>query len=162
MFAYAYAIFHSPSYRSRYAAFLKTDFPRLPLTTDLALFRKLCGLGEALVGLHLMERDGTALARFPVKGSNEVEKVRYEPEAEGGRVWINATQYFAEVPEDVWAFHVGGYQVCEKWLKDRKGRVLDHGDLKHYCRVVAALGDTIRLMAEVDEVIDASGGWPLT
>ena len=162
VFAYAYAIFHSPSYRSRYAAFLKTDFPRLPLTTDLALFRKLCGLGEALVGLHLMERDGTALARFPVKGSNEVEKVRYEPEAEGGRVWINATQYFAEVPEDVWAFHVGGYQVCEKWLKDRKGRVLDHGDLKHYCRVVAALGDTIRLMAEVDEVIDASGGWPLT
>ncbi|HEY3270015.1 MAG TPA: type ISP restriction/modification enzyme [Geothrix sp.] len=65
-------------------------------------------------------------------------------------------------PEEVWSFHVGGYQVCEKWLKDRKGRVLDHSDLKHYCRVVAALGDTIRLMAEVDEAIETAGGWPLT
>lgn len=161
VFAYAYAVFHAPSYRSRYADFLKIDFPRLPLTSDLALFRKLCGLGEALVGLHLMERDGAAPARFPVKGGDEVEKVRYEPSAEGGRVWINATQYFADVPEEVWAFHVGGYQVCEKWLKDRKGRALDHGDLKHYCRVVAALGDTIRLMAEVDEAIETAGGWPL-
>ncbi len=162
VFAYAYAIFHAPSYRRRYAAFLKIDFPRLPLTSNLALFQKLCGLGEALVGLHLLERDGAAPARFPVKGGNAVEKLRYEADAEGGRVWINATQYFAEVPEAVWGFHVGGYQVCEKWLKDRKGRVLDHGDLKHYCRVVAALGDTIRLMAEVDGTIEAAGGWPLT
>jgi predicted helicase len=161
IFAYAYAIFHAPSYRSRYAAFLKIDFPRLPLTSNLALFRKLCSLGEALVGLHLMEREGAALARFPKTGSNEVEKVRYEPGEEGGRVWINATQYFADVPEDVWAFHVGGYQVCEKWLKDRKGRVLNHEDLTHYRRVVAALGDTIRLMAEVDAAIEAAGGWPL-
>lgn len=162
VFAHAYAIFHAPSYRSRYAAFLKIDFPRLPLTSNLALFRQLCGLGEALVGLHLLERDGATPARFPVKGGNAVEKVRYEPGTEGGRVWINTTQYFVDVPEEVWTFHVGGYQVCEKWLKDRKGRVLDHGDLKHYCRVVAALGDTIRLMAEVDEAIETAGGWPLT
>ena len=161
VFAYAYAIFHAPSYRSRYAEFLKIDFPRLPLTSDLTLFRTLCALGEALVGLHLMERDGAAMAHFPVKGSNEVEKVRFEPEAEGGRVWINATQYFADVPEDVWAFHVGGYQVCHKWLKDRKGLVLDHGDLNHYRRVVAALGDTIQLMTQVDEAIEEAGGWPL-
>lgn len=161
VFAYAYAIFHAPGYRSRYAEFLKIDFPRLPLTSNLALFRQLCGLGEALVGLHLMEHEGATPARFPIKGTNEVEKVRFEPGTEDGRVWINATQHFAGVPEEVWDFHVGGYQVCEKWLKDRKGRVLGHDDLQHYCRVVAALGDTIRLMGEVDEAIQAADGWPL-
>ena len=72
-----------------------------------------------------------------------------------------ATQYFADVPEDVWAFHVGGYQVCQKWLKDRKGRTLSFEDLHHYQGIVAALGDTIRIMAEIDQVIEIHGGWPL-
>jgi hypothetical protein len=62
----------------------------------------------------------------------------------------------------VWNFHVGGYQVCQKWLKDRKGRALSYDDLTHYRRVVGALGETIRLMARVDETINAHGGWPLT
>ena len=61
----------------------------------------------------------------------------------------------------MWAFHVGGYQVCHKWLKDRKGRTLSYEDLAHYRQVVGALGETIRLMGAVDEVIDAHGGWPL-
>ena len=34
--------------------------------------------------------------------------------------------------EDVWNFHVVGYQVCEKWLKDRKDRTLSPDDLTHY------------------------------
>ncbi|MBI5042566.1 MAG: DNA methyltransferase, partial [Nitrospirae bacterium] len=41
MFYYTYAVFHSPTYRTRYAEFLKIDFPRLPLTSDLALFKTL-------------------------------------------------------------------------------------------------------------------------
>ena len=67
---------------------------------------------------------------------------------------------FRGVPEEVWNFHIGGYQVCHKWLKDRKGRTLSADDLNHYHRIVIALHETIRLMQEIDEVIDQHGGWP--
>jgi len=76
-------------------------------------------------------------------------------------VYINKTQYFEGVAPDVWEFHVGGYQVCQKWLKDRKGRALTNSDIKHYQRVVAALAETITLMERVDAAIDECGGWPI-
>ena len=60
----------------------------------------------------------------------------------------------------MWSFHIGGYQVCEKWLKDRKGRTLSKDDIAHYQKIVVALSETIRLMAEIDYVIDQHGGWP--
>ena len=65
------------------------------------------------------------------------------------------------VREDVWNFHIGGYQVCEKWLKDRKGRILTKDDLSHYHKIVISLAETIRLMKEIDVVIDQHGGWPI-
>ncbi len=158
-----YAVFHSPEYRERYAEYLKTDFPRLPLTGDTALFRDLCRLGDELVGLHLMERTAPRLPDFPQPGDNVVSDVRYAPPTPNdpvGRVYINATQYFAGVAPEVWEFHVGGYQVCHKWLKDRKGRTLSYDDLNHYRRVVGALSETIRLMSAIDDAIEAHGGWP--
>ncbi|HVB73513.1 MAG TPA: type ISP restriction/modification enzyme [Ktedonobacteraceae bacterium] len=164
IFHYMYAVFHSPAYRERYAEFLKIDFPRLPLTSNVDLFRALCGLGERLVGLHLMEKYGQAMPNFPEKGNDTVEKVEYTSSADrpgSGRVWINKTQYFDGIAPQVWEFHVGGYQVCHKWLKDRKGRALTYGDLKHYQRVVAALAETITLMEQVDASIDECGGWPI-
>lgn len=164
VFDYMYAVFHAPTYRSRYAEFLKIDFPRLPLTSKPALFRALCALGSELVGLHLMERHAPAVTGYPVAGDNTVEVVRYTEPIEGtasGRVWINREQYFENVPPEVWAFHVGGYQVCQKWLKDRKGRKLTYDDLTHYQRIVSALAETIRLMAEIDLVIEEHGGWPV-
>ena len=80
-----------------------------------------------------------------------------------GAVWINKAQTagFRGVPEAVWNFHIGGYQVCEKWLKDRKGRTLSAEDIEHYQRVVVALNETIRIMAAIDAVIEAHGGWPI-
>ena len=135
VFDYMYAVFHSPTYRSRYAEFLKIDFPRLPLTSNAELFRALCSMGSELVGLHLMERHAQAVAGYPVAGDNMVEAVRYTEPGQGadkGRVWINREQYFEGVEPEVWNFHVGGYQVCQKWLKDRKGRRLTYNDLTHY------------------------------
>lgn len=164
IFDYLYAVFHSPTYRSRYAEFLKIDFPRLPLTSNADLFRKLCHLGAELVALHLMERHSRPLTRYPVAGDNTVEAVRYTEttaDAPQPRVWINKTQYFEGVPPEVWLFHVGGYQVCQKWLKDRKGRQLTYDDLTHYQQIVAALAETIRLMQEIDEAIEPAGGFPI-
>ena len=164
IFNYMYAVFHSPTYRTRYAEFLKIDFPRLPLTSKVDLFRELCQLGERLVAFHLMEKFGKITARFPESGSNMIEKISYtvDPkEPEKGRVWINKVQYIEGVAPEVWEFHVGGYQVCEKWLKDRKGRQLTFSDLQHYQHVVAALAETIALMEQIDETIEAYGGWPI-
>jgi predicted helicase len=164
IFNYIYAIFHSPTYRQRYAEFLKIDFPRVPLTASPDLFRKLCFLGEELVALHLLESPQVTqlLTHYPVAGDNFVEKgfpkfVVYE-EGQPGYVFINKTQYFEGVPKEVWEFRVGGYQVCDKWLKDRRGRQLSFDDLMHYQKVVVALAETMRLMKEIDKAIPS---WPI-
>ncbi|MGI9106563.1 MAG: type ISP restriction/modification enzyme, partial [Pyrinomonadaceae bacterium] len=165
VFAYMYAVFHSPTYRSRYSEFLKIDFPRLPLTSQAPLFRRLCAHGARLVALHLLEERAPALASFPIGGTNIVEQVRYTAPGEGGtsegRVYVNREQYFANVAPEVWNFHVGGYQVANKWLKDRKGRTLAYDDLAHYGQTLAALAETIRLMSAIDADVAAHGGWPL-
>ncbi|MFZ0051799.1 MAG: type ISP restriction/modification enzyme [Desulfobaccales bacterium] len=161
VFSYVYALLHSPTYRQRYAEFLKIDFPRIPMTCNKALFKALVGQGAELVSLHLMEspRLDNFITRFPVSGSQVVEEVRYEENAR--RVYINAEQYFEGVPAEVWAFTIGGYQVCRKWLKDRKGRPLSSDDLHNYQKIVVALTETIRLMEEIDVAIATHGGWPI-
>jgi predicted helicase len=158
VFNYAYAVFHSPTYRTRYAEFLKIDFPRLPLTSDKELFKALAAKGAELVSLHLMDSPmlNNLVTRYPIAGSNTVDKVTYDEKNQ--RVYINKTQYFEGVPPEVWDFHIGGYQVCQKWLKDRKGRTLTYDDLTHYQKIVVALKETIRLMAGIDELIP---GWPV-
>jgi predicted helicase len=164
IFHYIYAVFHSPTYRTRYAEFLKIDFPRVPLTSDVELFRSLCKLGEKLVGLHLLESPevGQFITRYPIAGDNRVEKgyPKYAAPKDGqsGRVNINPSQYFEGVPPEVWEFYIGGYQVPEKWLKDRRGRQLSYDDLTHYQQVVVALQKTIELMAEIDNAIPE---WPM-
>jgi predicted helicase len=199
VFDYIYAVLHSPTYRTRYAEFLKSDFPRVPVTSDVKQFRVLCGLGAELVALHLLESPKLSepIARYPLTGPNIVEKSfpKYlapgEPEPgtgkplKEGRVYISRSaavpaatvaamssspktpvgtpalqngQYFEGVPPEVWNFHIGGYQVCEKWLKDRRGRTLTYDDLEHYRKVVTALRETIRVMAEIDAAIPK---WPI-
>ncbi len=161
IFAYAYAVFHAPSYRARYAEFLKTDFPRLPLTSNKVLFGRLCSLGSRLVALHTLQAQAEPISRFPVSGDNVVDKVRYSDTVTTGRVWINRTQYFEGVPEAVWGRMLGGYQVCQKWLKDRKGRQLSHDDLQHYTNIVSALFETDDLSNQIDCVVGEYGGWPI-
>lgn len=174
IFYYLYAIFHSPTYRIRYAEFLKMDFPRLPLTSNLDLFRALVRLGGELVALHLVEFALDNEPGLPITWSRYSRLAQFSghdramtklPSAEKAwqeeRVVINSSSGFVGVPETVWNFHIGGYQVCHKWLKDRQGRTLSDADILHYCKIVTALHETIRLMAEIDEVIEQLGGWPI-
>jgi hypothetical protein len=180
IFHYIYGVLHSPTYRTRYAEFLKTDFPRIPLTSDLDLFRTLVEKGGELAALHLLESPTLAkrITRYPVPGPNIVDPgfPRYvgqgepSPEdgkpVEAGRVYINngdpktgvRAQHFEGVPRDVWEFWVGGYQPCQKWLKDRHGRTLSNEDIEHHEKIVVALQHTMRLMAEIDAAIPS---WPM-
>ena len=117
-------------------------------------------LGGDLVALHLLESPKLDKPRSEFIGgrSPEVEKICWSKNT----VWVDKRQTtgFKGVHEAVWNFHIGGYQVCEKWLKDRKGRTLTKDDIAHYHKVVVALTETIRLMGEIDRVIDEHGGWP--
>jgi predicted helicase len=162
IFYYIYAIFHSPTYRSRYAEFLKIDFPRVPLTSDDKLFKQLATLGEKLVNLHLMKSIQTGRGGdwdSELGGNSSAEVGAGYPKYESGKVTINKQgEGFINVPEAVWKFHVGGYQVCHKWLKDRKGRVLSAEDIAHYQGIVAALGETIEVMQQIDKAIP---GFPI-
>jgi hypothetical protein len=99
------------------------------------------------------------ITKYPVAGSNIVDQVSYDEINQ--RVYINKEQYFEGITPKVWNFHIGGYQVCEKWLKDRKGRALEHDDIEHYQRTVSALAETRTLMAQIDSLIADHGGWPL-
>jgi predicted helicase len=160
IFHYAYAILFSPVYRKRYAQFLKIDFPRLPLPANLELLRALTRLSSELVSFHLMESPklDKSITTFIGTKNPPVERVTWSD----GTVWIDnkATNGFTGVPNEVWRFHIGGYQICEKWLKDRKGRKLNKNDIEHYQKIIVAISETIRIMAEIDSVIEQYGGWP--
>jgi len=166
LFHYIYAIFYSPGYRERYIEFIKLDFPRVPFTDNPFFFRKLCQCGEKLVALHTLKTEGESSVDFDVPGNNVVEQISYVPVnketgVRQGRVHINSEQYFEGISPAVWQMRIGGYQVCEKWLKDRKGRTLTHDEIEHYQRTVSALAETRSLMAQIDSLISDHGGWPL-
>ena len=173
LFDWIYAVLQSESYRTRYAQFLKSAFARVPLPQSTELFRALAGHGRELVELHLLEspKRDKFIGTYTGPKNPEVGRVGWSD----GTVWLNAgktsareghratklgTIGFKRVPEQVWDFHIGGYQVSHKWLKDRKGRTLSDEDVAHYQKIVVALSETIRIMAEIDEVIEAHGGWP--
>jgi len=149
---YIYSVLYSNVYRERYAEFLKTDFPRVPFTKDYTLFMNMGKMGKKLIDLHLMKSEElkNPIAKFQGDGDDTIEKPRFSKEEE--RVYINKTQFFEGIEEDVWGYHIGGYQVLLKWLKDQKGRKLSLENIKHYCKVVTALKRTIEIQAEIDKL----------
>ena len=167
---YIYAVLHSPSYREKYKEFLKIDFPRVPYPKDVKTFWELVELGGELREIHLLESAVVEkhITQYPEDGDNIVGKPKFvtsvqlnspplegcPPPADGvvGKVYINETQYFNNVPEVGWNFYIGGYQPAQKWLKDRKGRELSYEDILHYQKMIVALSETDRIMKEIDKI----------
>ena len=158
---YIYAVLHSPSYREKYKAFLKIDFPCVPYPKEQNTFWQLVGLGAQCRALHLLEFDTAEriISTYPKNGNNEITtKIARkdweltDKNAQTGRIWINNTQYFGDIPLKVWEFYIGGYQPAQKWLKDRKGRQLNFDDILHYQKMIIALNDTITLMQDIDQI----------
>ncbi|MBM4288245.1 MAG: DNA methyltransferase [Deltaproteobacteria bacterium] len=147
---YIYAALHSPTYRRKYAEFLKMDFPRVPFVEDRDTFEKLSALGWQLVQAHLLKDIPDDPEVDVTKGSDEVAKPMYR--AQDQRLYFNNEQYFSPVPEDVWNFHIGGYQVLDKYLKSRKGRNLSLDEKENIINVVKVLRFTIDQMQAIDKV----------
>ncbi len=160
VFDYIYGVLHSPDYRKIFAEFLKIDFPRIPYPASPEVFAHVSGKGEALRRLHLMEPAAIGETAYPFMG--EVEEGEDDstvasgyPKHKDGHVWINRHQYFRDVPATAWEFYIGGYQPAQKWLKDRKGRVLSWDDIGHYQNIVKILLETDRIMQQITLPLDS-------
>lgn len=170
LFCFTYAILNSESYRSRYFEDLRVDFPRIPFISNPVLFRLLARLGGSLVDLHLLRKvePDQETAIFVGSGDRRIVKVGEtgrslaEVAAGRGRLYINKTSYFDAVPESTWRCTVGAYQVCHKWLDDRRraGRLLDDDGVLRFRMIVAALSQSLAVVRQIDEAIESYGGWP--
>jgi predicted helicase len=154
---YIYAVLNSPTYREKYKEFLKIDFPRVPYPTNEKTFWQLVALGAELRQIHLLESPIVEkyITQYPIEGDNVVTKPIYK----NGKVFINATQYFNNVPELAWTFYIGGYQPAQKWLKDRKERTLEYDDISHFQKIIVALTETEKIMTKING-LDIEGKKP--
>ena len=153
IFYYIYAVLYSNIYRQKYLEFLKIDFPRVPFTKNYELFKKLSQLGKELIDIHLLQSSSLdkTLAKFEGKGElSLVKKIIYNQKEK--RVYINENQFFANVEPEVWNYFIGGYQVLNKWLKDRKERSLTDEEIKTYIKIISALSQTILIQKEIDKL----------
>jgi len=154
---YIYAVLHSPSYRETYKEFLKIDFPRVPFPT-IDTFWNLVTLGGKLRALHLLEDNSLNERTIDIEGEAELEitnrlnKKDFTIEADRVTLRLNDEVSIINIPLVSWEFYIGGYQPAQKWLKDRVGRTLSRADLKHYNKIINALGQTDVIMREIDEV----------
>jgi predicted helicase len=148
IFYYVYGVLHSKKYRKRYVEFLKRDFPKIPFTDDYVKFTQIASLGKSLVELHLEREQLPPTIKYEIFGNNKVESIKYV----SGKLYINKTQYFDNISEDIWNFHIGGYQVLDRWLKYRKNRELSDQEILHFIQIVEILKETIRLMNEIDKI----------
>lgn len=152
MLDYIYAILHSSNYREKFKEQLKYQFPRIPYPQNEEEFKKLASLGNHLRNLHLMDNTAAwkAKSKFPFKGNGS--SIIVKPQWKDGKVYINKENYYDNVPEEVWQYYIGGYQIAEKWLKDRKGTELDFNAIIHYSNILYVLTQTIYLSKEIDKI----------
>jgi len=156
IFYYIYGILYSSFYRQRYQEFLKVDFPRIPFTKDVKIFEKISESGKKLANLHLLKDSilNNPITKFYGDDSNQVKNRNYDEGKK--RVYINKKQYFEPIEKEAWEYMIGGYQVLDKWLKDRSIKKLNRGlnpdEIKHYCKVATAIKKTIEIQKEIDKI----------
>ena len=147
---FVFGVLSAPAYRSRFAAELAIDHPRIPFPIGHDVFARMAGLGERLGHAHLLEAPIPSDVRFTGEGANRVEAIRHDA-AESG-VWINATQRFTGVSVAAWAWG-GSFRPLEHFLTDRKDRVLDIDQIRMYLQAITAVRTAIALGADLDAAL---------
>ena len=82
-----------------------------------------------------------------VEGTN-----RNENDENLGKVFINETQYFENIPEAVWNLYIGNSQPAQRWLIDRKGKLLESNDIKQYQKTIATLIAINTIVKEINKI----------
>jgi len=124
----------------------------VPVPGDPGIFAEMVRLGRRLIALHTLEAEDLfpPLAKYHGEGSDVIERPRYH--AENRRLYVNKEKYFAPVSPEAWAYRIGGYQVLEKWLKDRKGKELKEPET--FQKIVTAVERTIEVQKGLDALWD--------
>ncbi|WP_258864419.1 type ISP restriction/modification enzyme [Helicobacter sp. MIT 01-3238] len=148
---YIYAVLFHKDYREKFLDFLKIDFPRIPFIESKEQFLALSALGGQIIELHLMrgtlESITEPLFSNPQNRNERIEKIAYN--AEQKRLYVNESLYFSDVSEEVWGYKIGGYSVCEKYLKSHKGEVLDY---THFERIITTLHESLRVESQIAKI----------
>ncbi len=127
IFYYVYGILHSEEYRSRFAANLKKELPRIPFAEDFDAF---CQAGKKLAGIHL-NYESAEMYPLTIVGNVEdpgpVQKLRWgkkkDPEAgrsvEDRSVLVYSSRLtYKGIPEAAHRYVVNGRSPLE-WMIDR-------------------------------------------
>jgi len=151
VFFYVYSVLYSKEYRKKYASSLLRDFPKIPVTSDKELFYEMVKYGEQLTDLHLLKNKQTKIvSEYPISGTNEVGKNAFKHNER--KVFINDTQYFSNITQDVWEFKIGDYRVLEKWLNGKKNKILSPTDVDIFQQIVAMIYSTIIIQQKIDKL----------
>ena len=147
LFDYIYGYLHDKAYVDRYREFIKIEFPRIPYPTDKDTFLKIASFGEKLRNVHCMiDSEADETVEFSGQMPTIIEKIGWKNDVvnigKGG---------FTNISKELWNYYVGGYQPLQKWLKDRKGMLLDENGIEHYKRMVYALKKTEKIIGEMDK-----------
>ena len=148
---YIYAILYSNIYRKKYVDFLTIDFPRIPFTKDYKLFSKMSEFGHNLIDLHLVESQmlNKIISKYEGESnSDKIEKIIYDETNK--KIYINKDKYFSNVASEVWNYYIGGYQVLQKYLKERIGRTMDNPE--YFCKVISSIYYTIDIQKNIDQI----------
>jgi len=143
--------------------FLKRDFPRVPIINSPEdrddpkafyvsedMFRAYVNAGERLRKLHLMQTKTPATLTMEPGTSDDLEigAIKYKD----GVLHLNAKKRISGIPENVWSYRIGGYQVLDKWFKSHKGENLTIEKYDHICNVVGLLSETIKIQEEMSNL----------
>ena len=159
LFYFIYAQMFSREYRDLFKDELQRDYPRVFKAINFSLFNSISDLGKRLAKIHCGDENPTEDPSLNFVGS--FNKAVERPSFIDGTIWLDKDQTmgFSGVPVSVWNLEVGGYQVCEKWLKDRKNRKLSKSDRDQFICVLATLLETLKIQDSIDSVIQENGGW---
>jgi predicted helicase len=151
---YIYAVVNSTYYRERIADLVAEDYPRVPFTSDRERFQHLSQLGTELIRYHTDPSAAGPISIYPIAGTDLVVRERWEGQGDMGSIWINPTQYFAEVPRSVWEYRIGGWQVVQEWLKRRRGKILNPDQILRFQYIMGALAQSVDVIERIDEYVD--------
>jgi predicted helicase len=152
VFYYVYAVLYSNIYRKKYEEFLKIDFPKIPFTSQYDLFKEVSETGKQLADLHLLKSPllNKSLSKFEGRNGEFVKKWHFDEQSR--RVYINEKQYFSNVDSAIWNYFIGGYQVLDKWLKERKDKSLSSEEINHFIKIIEALRHTLEIQDKIDKI----------